>query len=144
MQMHLKSPPLKVTLHAFPDIGLIVKAPTNVIYSNQTGGFSCRHPEVEGFFVPLRTPFGLRELYALQRMKFSDFDEGIDAETADSLEQMLRHQGLRCIQVDRSKLAESWEAWVHVTVSGELGYKVPLLGPRPDKLEAVLTWLNSD
>src|SRR4029079_9728700 len=46
---------LKVALHDFPDLGLIVKAATNVIYTNQTGGFACWHPEVEGFLVPLGT-----------------------------------------------------------------------------------------
>ena len=137
---------MKVTLHAFPDIGLIVKAPTGVIYSNQTGGFACLHPEAEGFFVPLRTPFGMRELYALQSICPTGFDadEGLSEAAADKLDWILSRQGLQCIRADRSRLGESWEAWVHVTVSGEMGYKVPLECPRPERLEAILTWLNSD
>ena len=66
---------MQVTLHTFPDLGLIEKAGTGVIYSNQTGGFAC---------------------------------------------------------------------WIHVRLSGKLDYKVPLRGSRPDALEAVLTWPNSD
>jgi hypothetical protein len=54
--MDLTATPMRVTLHAFPDLGLIVKANTRVLYSNQSGGLACLHPEVEGFFVPLRTP----------------------------------------------------------------------------------------
>ena len=141
-----KPGPMNVTLHAFPDIGLIVKAATGVLYSNQAGGFACLHPEVEGFFVPLRTPFGMRELNALQDLFPSGFDaeDGMDEETAERIDRLLTRQGLKCIRVDRSKLAESWEAWVHVTVSGELDYKVPLEGATPARLEAVLTWPNSD
>ena len=137
---------MNVTLHAFPDIGLIVKAATGVIYSNQAGGFACLQPEVEGFFVPLRTPFGMRALYALQGIFSSGFDaeDGIDDETAERMDWLLSRQGLKCIRVDRSKLTESWEAWVHVTVSGELDYKVPLEGAVPERLEAVLIWPNSD
>lgn len=141
-----QSAPIHVTLHSFPDLGLIVKAATGVIYSNQTGGFACRHSQVEGFFVPLRTYFGMRELHALQGIFPSGFDadDGIDEETATRLEWILDQQGLQCVRVDRAKLAESWEAWIHVRLSGELGDKVPLEEPRPDTLEAVLTWPNSD
>ena len=137
---------MQVTLHTFPDLGLIVKAATGVIYSNQTGGFANLHPEVEGFFVPLRTYFGMRELHALQGICPSGFDadDGIDEETAARLEWILDRQGLKCIRVDRAKLAQSWEAWIHVRISGELDHKVPMEEPRPDRLEAVLIWPNSD
>lgn len=137
---------MKVNLHAFPDLGLIVKANTGIIYSNQTGGFSNLHPEMEGFFVPLRTLFGFRELYAMRTLCPSGLDaqDGMDSDTADKLDWILSRQGLKCIRVDRSKLGESWEAWVHVTISGELGYKVPLLKSPHEAPEAVLTWLNSD
>lgn len=138
--------PLRVTLHDFPDLGLIVKAATGVIYSNQTGGFECLHAEAEGFFVPIRTHFGMRELHALKGAcpGDSDAEDGIDEETAVRLEWILDRQGLKCIRVDRAKLEESWEAWIHVRISGELGGKVPLQGAVPDVLEAVLTWPNSD
>lgn len=139
-----ESHPLKVVLHEFPDLCLIVKAATNVIYTNQTGGFACWHPEVEGFLVPLHTHLGMRELESLRSLFGSDCDDGIDSEIADQLESMLARLGLKGICVNRSKLAESWESWIHVTLSGDLGYKVPLEGARPERLEAVLTWPNSD
>ena len=138
-----ESGPLKVVLHDFPDLGLIVKAATNVIYTNQTGGFACWHPEVEGFLVPLRTHLGMRELDALRSL-CSDCDDGIDSETADRVESVLARLGFKGIHVDRSKLAESWESWIQVILSGELGHKVPLEGTRLERLEAVLTWPNSD
>lgn len=134
---------IKVVLHGFPDLGLIVKAATNVLYTNQTGGFTCLHPEVEGFLVPLRTRFGLREMDALESA-CSGCDDGIDPETANELDSVLARMDLKGIRVDRAKLAESWESWIHVEVSGELSYRVPLEGARADLLEAVLTWPNSD
>lgn len=33
--------------------GLLVEHPTGVLWSNQTGGTACAHPECEGFYVPL-------------------------------------------------------------------------------------------
>jgi hypothetical protein len=33
--------------------GAIVPAPTGILWTNQTGGTSCQHPEVEGYFLPL-------------------------------------------------------------------------------------------
>lgn len=137
---------MHVALHSFPDLGLIVKATTGVIYSNQAGGLACLHSEVEGFFVPLRTCFGMRELHALREICPSDIDadEGIDEETAARLDWILERQGLKCLRVDRTKLAESCEAWIHVRISGELGDKVPLEGARAETLEAVLMWPNSD
>ena len=69
----------------------------------------------------------------------SDCDDGIDAETADELESVLAGFGFKGRRVDRSKLAESWESWIHVILSGEVGLDAPLDGPRPERLEAVLT-----
>lgn len=33
-------------------ICLILSGPTGVTYSNQTGGYACHHPRIEGFIVP--------------------------------------------------------------------------------------------
>ena len=135
---------MRVAIDAFPDLGLIVKAPTGVIYSNKSGGFECLHPEMEGFFVPVRTCFGMRELYGLQTLRWTigDGDVGIDEETAERLDWMLSQKGLDCIRADRSKLAESWQAWVHVIIAGAMGHAVPVEGTRPETLKGVLTWPN--
>lgn len=36
--------------------GVIIPAKTGIIFTNQSGGVACRHPELEGVFIPL--PFG--------------------------------------------------------------------------------------
>ena len=48
----------------------------------------------------------------------SGCDEGIDPETADQLDSVLARLDLKHIRVDRAKLAESWESWIHVEVRG--------------------------
>ena len=35
--------------------GLIIPEKTGIIYSNQTGGVTCNHPEIEGYYIPLMT-----------------------------------------------------------------------------------------
>src|SRR5260370_13995048 len=42
-----------IDLNEYDGLGLIVQWPTGVRYSNQTGGGSVHHPELEGMFVPL-------------------------------------------------------------------------------------------
>ena len=37
-------------------IGLIIAHPSGALYTNQTGGFACHHPRMEGVFVPLMDP----------------------------------------------------------------------------------------
>jgi hypothetical protein len=43
-------------------LGLIVEMPSGVLYSNQTGGFSCLHPSTEGVFLPIRNDHSFWEL----------------------------------------------------------------------------------
>ena len=67
--------------------------------------------------------------------------EFIDAETADVIDSILTDvPGRDQIRVDRTKLIDSREAWVHVKIEG------PLLGLREhdEPSEAILTWPNSD
>src|SRR5690349_16436318 len=108
----------KVGLHLFRDLGLIVKARTGVVYTNQGAGYARTRCEAEGFFAPLRVRGGSRALYALQDLfggeRFVDFNP----RTADEFDRVLRHAGLDSIRADRFKLDGSVEAWIHVIASG--------------------------
>jgi hypothetical protein len=114
-----------VELDDFPDLGLIIKAPTGVRYSNQSGGFACEHPETEGFFVPLRTRAGRSELTTLAGV-FRGAWNRLDDVQADAADGALRRHGITSIRVDRSMLSESREAWVHVIVLADDKDFVPL------------------
>lgn len=135
-----------VILDAVPDLGLIVKAPTGVRYSNQAAGYACAHPEAEGYFVPLSARVG-RPIAALFEL-FGGAWECLDATQANAVDDALKQHGLACLRVDRSMLEQSWEAWVHVIISPDdlesrWRAQIPLTNVAT-KVRAILTWPNSD
>jgi hypothetical protein len=138
-------------------LGMIVEMPTGVMYSNQTGGASCLHPRVEGLYVPLANDCTESwELISPERRLAGFFEgpkhrgtgatRGFDEEDASFIEQTLAEARLsHVLQLDRSRLRDSHEAWVHVLLLGDDTGSAPLfsgLGPYPRR--AVLTWGNSD
>jgi len=143
-----------VDVWEFNGIGLIIKCPSGVCISNQTGGYACHHPEVEGVFVPLLADRGAPSntvLCQLERFftegKWGGWCEnGIDAETADFMDSLLASSDeLKFIKVDRALLADSEEAWVHVILDPSRNeMPVPVMDGFEDGTAAVLTWPNSD
>lgn len=137
--------PVTVLLYELDGLALIVPATTNVVYRNQNGGHACFQSEVEGYVVP----FGGEGCKACERL-WSHFTgpkwggwccERIDDETADEIDAVLSGVARRVeIVVDRDKLNESREAWVHVKITGPLLALVEHATPT----EAILTWPNSD
>lgn len=64
---------------------------------------------------------------------------GIDDETADFVERALSNMpGLAEVQVDRTKLDESMDSWIHVRLSGH-GSAEAFYGATEEHV-AVLTW----
>lgn len=132
-------------------IGLIIPDRTGVIYTNQTGGRGCSHPEMEGFYVPI-----VDTQVNLQQVLFNYFSgpkwnrwctssEGIDKETADYIDTVLKKSPLtQALQVDRNKLKESHEAWIRVILDKKkLGSNLPIV-ENLKKSWGILTWENSD
>jgi hypothetical protein len=148
----------KITLFEHVGLGLIIEYPSGVAYSNQTGGTSCLAPSLEGVFVPLRNDCVLpsHELLSPEHALVSYFDgpkwrgtgatQGIDCDDADFIERLLsEHRLSHCINVDRTRLCDSHEAWIHITVSTEEASVAPVFsgfGPYPR--HGVLTWTNTD
>ena len=139
-------------------LGLIIEYPSGIAYSNQTGGTSCSHPKVEGLFVPLRNDieYETRRLLSPENELYDYFKGpkycrtgavgGLDVEDVSFIESVLEKYRLSsCISVDRSRLADSHEAWVYVKVEREERSDVKIfagLGPYPRS--GVLTWTNTD
>jgi hypothetical protein len=122
---------------------------SGVRYSNQTGGYSCWHPEVEGVYVPL-----FNELIDQEAELTAYFtgpkwggwcSDGIDEETADLIDSVLQKSSYtKRITVDRSRLADSHEAWVYVLLSpSDEDVDFEEIHGFPGN-QAVLTWDNSD
>jgi hypothetical protein len=148
----------KITLFDHVGLGLIIEYPSGVTYSNQTGGTSCLAPTLEGVFVPLRNDCAMpsRELLSPENTLVTYFEgpkwqgtgatQGIDADDADFIERLLLEYRLsNCIIVDRSRLRDSHEAWIHVLVTAEEDSIAPVFfGFTPYPRHGVLTWANTD
>lgn len=139
-----------IQLYESAGLGLILLWPTGVLYSNQTGGTSCLHPQAEGAYLPLANALTVQEELLLAHFTGPKWrgacDRGIDEETAAEVERILglshvtRELGLR---VDRTRLAQSHEAWVHVEIAAQPETDLALLGSIPAS-QGILTWANSD
>lgn len=118
--------------------GLVIEAPTGIVYTTQVGGTCCAHPQAEGFLVPLSYP----EWAALEKATLSRYEEsGSDhyrsppaslarlvAEAIWSTDEHLK------IALDTERLTKEpgtvWaEAWLPITCVYGRGW---------------LTWDNSD
>jgi hypothetical protein len=143
-------------------LGLIIAVPNGVVYSNQTGGTECLHPEFEGIYIPLRneTEEGasaggrnlelrspeheLVEYFFRGAYEGSGATWGLNEEDAVFIESVLSKWDLgECLRVDRDRLDESHEAWVHVMVVGEESHQA-FSGFGPYPRPGILTWKNSD
>jgi hypothetical protein len=131
--------------------GVILKWPSGIEYAIQSGGTYCLRPSCEGIFVPWYNDLGLDPPVfigiesALQGLPWRIASGDLLAKEADAIDAILAqapaHRGTR---VDRRMLAESWEAWVHVTIDPDsmIREQVSGLDPFPDG--GVLVWGNSD
>ncbi len=149
----------RVILYDHVGTGLIIKYPSGVLYSNQTGGNICLQPEEEGIFVPIGNDVALPSGILLSKQTaLRAYFEGprwqgsgaigrlteVDALFIDQLLAQLPNFGY--IRVNRTRLGESHEAWVHVLVHTEEDESslAIISGFGPGPLEAILTWQNSD
>lgn len=144
-------------------LGLILPLPGGVLYYNQTQGTDCLHQQAEGLYVPLRnySEDGMRdgrrnreysspehalvEHFCGPKHQGSGARLGLDHEDADVIDAILAAADLAGVtRVDRSKLAESHEAWVHVVVLGDDTHSGVFESCGPYPRPAILTWGNSD
>ena len=136
----------RLELCEFTGIGLIIEFPSGVLYTNQVGGYACLHPEIEGVFVPLTNSMVpqqevLEDFFSGPKWKGSCYS-GIDEETADFIDAVFAKSFCtQALQVNRAKLADSVEAWVHVLVSPNQQSE---MWSGFDHTNGIATWLSSD
>jgi hypothetical protein len=138
----MESKPI-ISLNEFDGLGLIVNFPSGVIYTNQVAGYACLHPKAEGVFVPLPVDAGRSGIYSLQQ-HFRGGWRPIGVSDADIVDGILKRNGYSYLEVNRSKLGESYEAWINVLIgrASEGGWPSPAEGF--EGRTGVLTWQNSD
>jgi hypothetical protein len=155
-----------IRLYELEGLGLIVEHDSGVFYTNQAGGTCCAQPEIEGVLVPLGT-----ETEDKLDAYFASADVPpirLEPRHADALDVILRTppEGYAWtptffLQVDRSRLAESMEAWLYVTITScpdPVSFADPNQNLQPELPQhpthypfagfagrsGVLTWTNSD
>jgi hypothetical protein len=127
-----------IDLSEYNNVGIILKLGSGVFYANKAVGLACQYPGIEGAFYPLPVKPGNAELFSLTQ-RFKGPWNHIEEADAEFIERVLRRNGHSNLTVDRAKLDQSYEAWVHLIV----GKGTEGLSGFGD-CEAVLTWPNSD
>ena len=139
---------IAVDLHGV-DLGLILMMHSGVVYTNQADGVACLQLEEEGvlapFAMPAEQPYskGLCD-YFLSRPGNRGCLEIADADFIDAF--LLTTWVPFSVKVDRTRLAESYEAWVYVNLDAYSGSIPVIETPKGLTLpmNAVLVWENSD
>jgi Family of unknown function (DUF6210) len=148
----------RILLYDLEQIALIIEIPVGVWYQNQVGGVVCCQAEMEGILAPLE--FEPEDTDRIMRFPYPAGIIGITSQNADAIDKVLGSSpATSFLKVDRTRLDESWEAWVHVLInvppevaSGAWTststatpfdkYIGPIWGFGPTR--GVLTWHNSD
>ena len=140
-------------------LGIIIKYPSGVLVSNQTGGTACFHPSLEGVYLPIHNDYHtdsqkfispeneFSRCFTDQKYNGSGAQNGIDEEDLIRLERLLKKFSLDgFIKINKNKLQESHEAWIHILINEEKQQPFTKLvkGFEPYPREGILTWANSD
>lgn len=128
---------------------MILIVESGIYFSNQTGGYGCLHPAEEGIYIPLYDEKVDQEYELSQHFTGSKWqswcNEAIDEETADFIDTVLeKSSNTRMLKVDRSRLNDSHEAWVYVTLDPQTHDADSEIFSEVGVNEGVLTWENSD
>ena len=139
----MKTTQPSIDLIGFEGLGLIIEWPSGVNYTTQSAGYGCEHPQIEGVMVPLFDGVGRPVLHSLRQHFRGDW-HAIDEKAAAIIDGILKRYDLGFIRADRSRLSDSRESWIFVTVDEDSS---PKLLPRIEGFgsrSGVLTWPNSD
>jgi hypothetical protein len=110
--------------------GLIIPFPSGIVYWNQVAGMTCGQRALEGIYVPVDWDD------VAGAMEDTFIGGALDTEDADRMDAKLIKYGAK---VDRSKLGESCESWVWLSLEKGVRFIREFASA-----EAVLTWPNSD
>ena len=134
----------RVTLWNVEGVVLILLRPSGIVFTNQTGGHACFHPEAEGVLVPFNNEHFLDQPELGVKRQLSNLLTNachLTPELADKVDDILSgsHE-TRCAKVDRTRLQDSMEAWAYVDVDdgGEC------LFSGFGRCKGIITWENSD
>jgi hypothetical protein len=134
----------RARLDGLSQAALIVLQPSGVVYEAQVGGTWCRQEAAEGLLVPFdnEPPIDSPHLALhVQLGKLLREAIGLDDEMVTTVDALLaKHRFTAGVNVDRTRVNESYEAWVYVDIRDTEESLLRGFGG----CKAVLTWPNSD
>ena len=144
----------KIELWDTVGTGIIIPYPSGVLVSNQTGGYACLHPEIEGVYLPLGNDCGiggypflsldieLNNYFEGDKYKGTGATSGIDLDDVQFINSIINKLGLSsCLSVDETMLKESQEAWIWLKF---LSNDNERFSGFENVQRVILTWSNSD
>lgn len=150
MVQYMKNVHVSLDMFSGLDLGIIVPRPSGVVYSNQAEGCACIRPKLEGIYIPFGF-FPERENEPNHKELSEYFIQKhgnrgcLTIDTANFIDEFLFPAELPfTAYVDRTRLTESYEAWVwlNLTAPNKDNYDYYTTFETP--LNAVLVWPNSD
>lgn len=115
---------IEVSLWPFEyELFFIIKAPTGVFYTNQSGGHACAHPSCEGYIIPVRVDSmqpidDCKLLHHVWGGEDGDHASGYRTNALKPLNDFLsnlireeRLQHFKEVKIDESRLDELIEGW---------------------------------
>ena len=150
------SNPIKPSISLFDAIGLglIIKYPTGILITNQTGGTLCLQSAEEGIYVPLCNEYytdskelispenDLLKYFTGNKYHGTGATEGIDEEDVLNITNILIKYKLDdLIEIDTEKLKQSHEAWIYIKINN---INTSVFNNFEENLTGILTWSNSD
>lgn len=123
---------------------LLIADADGAAYFNQVGGTSCSQEELQGFLCPLDLDeAGYERLEKICSPPSLIDTASISNEVADAIDELLASKpSTAFVRVDRDRLADSCEAWIHVIMESGMNAPVPMHGFGAAR--GVLTWPSSD
>ncbi|MBT3817172.1 MAG: hypothetical protein HOE80_00850 [Candidatus Magasanikbacteria bacterium] len=131
-----------VSLYNSLGVHLIFKINSGVIYTNQTGGHACCQSFEEGVLLPFNSEYVHKEsIIEKELSSITNNNIFLSPEIADKIDKIfMKYSVTKCAKVDRIKLKESMEAWVHVIISENKECEFYNFYDG----KGILTWNNSD
>lgn len=106
-----------INLWGLTQLGLVISFKSGVVYTNQTGGYSCMYPTEEGIFAVIGDDEGISNSVLELISKYTLNMTILSEENADCIDSILRKDcSTFFLSVDRSKLDKSMEAWIYVDI----------------------------
>lgn len=132
-----------------PGLGLIILHSSGVFYTHETGGYACHPSLAQGVFAPLhREADDDQEALLIAHFTGPKWNgwcsDSIDEQDADYVDYVLSlAPATLYLKVDRTRLADSREAWIYVDVH-EPTYSelAPISGF--GECKGIFIWGNSD